>query len=172
MVAYLEASSNEKTYSDYLQVAWEAEKEEVMEPSHNPPMASANKPHVMSFFCLWKLKGSQPTMTPSAWVAHMEEESINKEEGINSEDPGGIEGMTEDFIVCLARAVKDTQQVEKHCYHCSSLDHFILDCPLVAASRTDSHLNQKEGITPKKGAQTPPGKVATVKVPQDGMPKA
>ena len=30
---------------------------------------------------------------------------------------------------------------EKCCYHCSSLNHFIHDCPLVNASRTDSHLN-------------------------------
>ena len=30
MVAYLKASTNEKTYSDYLHAAWEAEKEESM----------------------------------------------------------------------------------------------------------------------------------------------
>ena len=106
-----------------------------------PPMASANKPQVMSFFPLQKLKGSQPTMTPSAWVAHLEEESANKEECIDSEDPDGIKGITKEFIVCLARAEKDTQQDEKHCYHCSSPDHFVCDCLLVAASRTDSHLN-------------------------------
>ena len=35
MVAYLKANTNEKTYSDYLQVAREAEKEEAMEPSCN-----------------------------------------------------------------------------------------------------------------------------------------
>ena len=34
MVAYLKASANEKMYSNYLQVAREAEKEEAMEPSH------------------------------------------------------------------------------------------------------------------------------------------
>ena len=65
MVAYFKASSNEKTYSDYLQAAQEAEKEEVMEPSCNPPTASANKPWVTSYFPLWKLKGKQPAVTPS-----------------------------------------------------------------------------------------------------------
>ena len=136
MVANLKASSNEKTYSDYLHVA-QAEKEEVMEPSHNQPAASINKPQMMTFFPLWKLKGSQPAETPSAWVVHLEKESANKEECINSEDPNDIEGITKVFIVCLARAGKDAQQEEKHCYHCSSPDHFIHNFLLVAASRTD-----------------------------------
>ena len=79
-----------------------------MEPSCNPPMASANKPWVMRFFPLQKLKGSQQAITPSTWVAHLEEESADKEECIDSEDPDSIEGVTKEFIVCLARAVKDT----------------------------------------------------------------
>ena len=124
MVAYLKASGNEKTYLDYLQVAWEAEREEAMEPSHNLPVASESKPQVMSFFPLWKLKGNQPAMTPSTKVAHLGEESADKEECIDSEDPDGIEGITKVFIVCLARAEKDAQQ-EKCCYHCNSPDHFI-----------------------------------------------
>ena len=66
MVAYFKASGNEKTYSGYLQVAWEAEKEEVMEPAHSMPASSSCKPWVMSFFPLWKLKGNQPATTPSA----------------------------------------------------------------------------------------------------------
>ena len=123
MVAYLKASGNEKTYLDYLWVAQEVEKEEPIEPSCNPPTASANKPWVMSFFPLQKLKGSQPAITPSTWVTHLE--STDKEECIDSKDPDGIEGVTEEFIVHLARAVKDAQQEEKCCYHCSSPDHFI-----------------------------------------------
>ena len=123
-----------------------------MEPSCNPSATSANKPQVISFFPLWKLKGSQLAKTPPAQVAHLKEESTDKEECIDSEDPDGIKGITKGFIVHLARAVKDTQQEEKHCYHSSSLDHFICDCPLVAGSRTDLHLNQKEGMAPKKGA--------------------
>ena len=133
-------------------MVWEAEKEEAMEPSCDPPVASANKPKAISFFPLQKLKASQPATTPSAWVAHLEEESPNKEECIDSEDPDGIEGVTKEFIVNLARAVKDAKQEEKCCYHCSSPDHFIHNCLLVAASRTDLHLNQKEETVPKKGA--------------------
>ena len=171
MVAYLKASSNEKMYSDYLQVVWEAEKEEAMEPSHNQTTASTSKPKVMSFFPLQKLKGSQPAMTPSPWVAHLEEEGTGKEECAADKDLNGIEGVTEEFIVHLARAVKDTQQEEKHCYHCSRLDHFIHDCLQVMASRTDLHLNQKEGTMQKKGTWAPQRKATMPKGPQDGTPK-
>ena len=94
----------------------------------------------MSFFPLWKLKGSQPTVTPSAQVAHLEEESANKEEYIDGEEPDGIEGITEEFILCLTRAVKDAQQTEKCCCHCGSLDHFICDCPLLVGARADPPL--------------------------------
>ena len=64
MVDYLKASTNEKTYSNYLQVASEAEKEEMMEPSHSQMADNENKPKVMSFFPLQKLKGTQPVKTP------------------------------------------------------------------------------------------------------------
>ena len=171
MVAYLKASTNEKTYSDYLWAVREAEKEEAMEPSHSQTANSTGKPKAMSFFPLWKLKGTQPARTPAVWVVHLEEESTNKEEGAESKDPDSIESVTEEFIVCLGRAVKDAQQEEKCCYHCSSLEHFIHNCPLVKASRTDPHLNWKEGMVPKKGVQAPQGKVTTPKAPQDRMPK-
>ena len=65
MVAYLKASTNEKTYSDYLWPAREAEKEEAMKSSHSQTAENASKPKVMSFFPLWKLKGTQPTKTPA-----------------------------------------------------------------------------------------------------------
>ena len=117
-----------------------------MEASRNPPVTSTSKPRVMSLFPLWKLKDSHPVMTPSAWAAHLEEESTSREECINSEDPGGIEGITEKFIVCLARAVKDAQQVEKHCYHCGSLDHFIQNCPLVVGSRVDRAVKDAQQV--------------------------
>ena len=172
MVAYLKASTNEKMYSDYLWAMREAEKEEVMEPSHSQTANNTSKPKVMSFFPLQKLKGTQPTKTPALCVAHLEEEGSDKEGGAESKDPNGIEGVTEEFIVHLARAVKDAQQEEKHCYHCSSLEHFIHECPLVKASRTATHLNQKEGMVPEKGAWTPQVKVAKPKAPQEGTPKA
>ena len=95
-----------------------------MEPSCSQTVATTSKPTAMSFFPLWKLKGSQSTKIPTVWVAHFDEEDADKEEYTDSKDPDGMEGVTEEFIVCLARAVKDAQQ-EVKCYHCSSLDHFI-----------------------------------------------
>ena len=142
-----------------------------MEPSCNQTMASTSKPKATSFFSLQKLKGSQPTTTFSIWLAHLEEESTNKGECIDSEDWEGIEGITKEFIVCLARAVKGHSNRRSGCNYCSSLDHFICNCLLVAAARTDSHLNQKEGMAPKKGAWAPQIKVTLPKVPQDGTPQ-
>ena len=74
-------------------------------------------------------------------MVHLEEESTDKEGGTENKDPCGIKGVTEEFIVCLARAVKEAQEEEKCCYHCSSPEYFIHDCLLVKASRTDLHLN-------------------------------
>ena len=113
----------------------------------------------------------QPATMSSAWVVHLEEENANKEECINSEDPDGIKGVTEEFIVCLARVVKDAQQAEKCCFHCGSPDHFINNCPLVLGSKADLSLNQREGMAPKKGNQAPQGKVTMPKVPKDGTPQ-
>ena len=96
-----------------------------MEPSHSQTVHITSKPKAISFFPLQKLKGSQPTKTPAVQVAHLEEENADKEECTDRKDPDGTEGVTEEFIVCLARAVKDAQLEEKCCYHCSSLDHFI-----------------------------------------------
>ena len=172
MVAYLKASTNGKTYSDYLWAVREAEKEEAMKPSCSHTADNTTKSRAMNFFPLQRLKGTQPVKTPAVQVAHMEDESTDKEEGTEIEDLNCIEGVTEEFIVHLARAVKDAQQEEKHCYHCSSPEHFIHNCPLVKASRMDPHLNQKEGMMLKKRAQTPQGKVAMLKAPQDGTPKA
>ena len=129
---------------------------------------NTSKPKVMSFYPLWKIKGTQPTKTPAVHVAHLEEEGSNKERGTESEDPCGIKGVTEEFIMHLARAIKDAQQEEKCCYHCSSPEHFICECPLVKASRTATHLNWKEGMALEKGAQTLQVKVAKLKAPQGG----
>ena len=55
MVAYLKASPHEKTYSDYLQVAGEAKKEESMELSKIPwsqAIDNTFKPKTTSFFPL------------------------------------------------------------------------------------------------------------------------
>ena len=82
--------------------------------TNNPP-----KPRATSFFPLRKLKGNQPIMKMPA--VHLEEEDARSDKDKENDDPGGIEGVTKEFMVHLARAVKDTQMEEKHCYHCSSL---------------------------------------------------
>ena len=116
-----------------------------MEPSCSQTADSTSKPKAMSIFSLQKLKGTKPARIPALWVAHLEEESADKEEGAESEDPDGIKVITKEFIVHPARTVKDAQQEEKCCYQCSSLKHFIHDCPLVKASRMDPPLNQRRG---------------------------
>ena len=143
-----------------------------MKPSCGHTVGSPFKPRMMSFFPLRKLKGTQPTKTPVVQLAHLKEEASDNEEGTDSEDPDGLDGMTEEFMVCLTRAVKDAQQDKKCCYHCSCPDHFIRDCLLVKLARKEPNLNHKEGTAPKKGALTPLGKVTLPKAPQDGMPKA
>ena len=71
-----------------------------------------------------------------------------------------------DFMVQLARAVKDAQMDEEHCYHCSSSEYFTHNCPLMKTARDKKQLNGKEGMATMKGAQTPPKTMSTVKSPQ------
>ena len=94
------------------------------------------KPNVVYIFPLKKLQGIHPGKIPAVWVVNLEGDGTDKEEGAKSDNPKGIECMTEEFIVHLAKAAKEAQQDEKCCYHCSSLEHFIFECPLVKASRT------------------------------------
>ena len=54
-------------------------------------------------------------------LAHLEEEDTSDDE--DQERSARIEGVTEEFMVHLARAVKDAQADEKCCYHCSSPEH-------------------------------------------------
>ena len=144
-----------------------------MEPSHNHTTGSPAKPKATSFFPLKKLKGNQPTKTLAVQLAHLKEGAPDDEEGTDSRNPDGLDGIMEEFMVCLARAMKDAQQDEKHCYHCSSLDHFIRDCTLVKLARKEPNLNHKEVMVPKEGAWTPlGGKTTLPKAPQDGTPKA
>ena len=177
MVAYLKVSLQGKTYSDYLWASREAEKEDSIELSQSPqsPQSQATnntaKPRVTSFFPVQKLKGTQPAVkTPTMCLAHLEEESAKKEEEVESEDLNGIDGVIEEFKVHLSRSMKDTKMKEKHCYHCSSLEHFIHNCSLVKASGAKLHLNCKEGTTPKKGAQAPQMKATMPKTPQEEVP--
>ena len=156
MVAYLKVGPQVRTYSDYLRATWEAEKEDTIELPQGPRTQTANgppKPRTTSFFPLRKLKGNQPLLKkPAVHLAYLEEEDTGNDEAQESDNPRGIKGVTKDFMVCLARAVKDVQADEKYCYHCNSPEHFICNCLLVKTSREKRQLNRKEGMVSTKGA--------------------
>ena len=81
MVAYLTATPQEKTYSNYLWATREAEKEYSMELSQSQTIDNTAKPRVTSFFPLQKLKGTQLAVkTPTMCLGHLEEESAKKDE--------------------------------------------------------------------------------------------
>ena len=170
MVAYLKVGPQVRTYSDYLRAAREAEKEDSIELFQRPKAQatdSPSKPRTTSFFPLWKLKGNQPfPKKPTICLAQLEEEGTDDGEDLKSDDPNGIEGVTEEFMVWLARAVKDAQMDEKCCYHCSSPEHFIHNCPLMKTARDKKQLNGKEGTAMVKGAWTPPKATNAIKSPQ------
>ena len=84
----------------------------------------------------------------------------------------GIKGVTEEFMVQLARAVKDAQMDEKCCYHCSSPAHFSCNCPLMKAARDKKQLNGKEVMVMMKGAWTPFKATSAIKSPQKEAQKA
>ena len=116
-----------------------------------------------SFYPLRKLKGNKPLpKQPAVHLVHLEEEDTGNGKDPESDDPRRIKGVTEEFMVQLAWAVKDAQADEKCCYHCSSPEDFICNCPLVKTSRDKKQLNRKEGM---KGAQTPPIRMSTMKSP-------
>ena len=55
-----------------------------------------------------KLKGSQPfPKKPAMQLAQLDEEDADDGKDPESNDPDGIKGVTKDFMVWLARAVKD-----------------------------------------------------------------
>ena len=170
MVAYLKAGPQVRTYSDYLRAAREAEKEDSIELSWSSRIQTADgpsKPRATSFFPLRKLKGNQLLpKKPTIWLAQLEEEDTGNGEDSENDDPDGIKGVTEEFIVWLARAVKESQTDEKYCYHCSSPEHFIHNCLLMKTARDKKQLNRKEGMVMMKGAWTPPTTTSTIKSPQ------
>ena len=105
-------------------------------------------------------------------LAHLEEVDTSDDEGQESDDPSRIEGVMKEFMVHLARAVKDAQADEKHCYHCSSPKHFICNCLLIKTLREKKQLNGKEGMASMKGAQTPLTTANALKSPQTEDPEA
>ena len=131
------------------------------------------KPRTTSFFPLRKLKGNQPLLKkPAVCLANLEEDDAGDDEDPDSDDPCGIKGVTEEFMVDLARAMTDTQADEKCCYHCSNLEHFIHNCLLVKTSRDKKQLNGKEGMASMKGAQMPLTTTSATKNPWMEAPKA
>ena len=170
MVAYLKMGPQVRTYSDYLRAAREVEKEDSIELPQGPRTQTADgppKPRTTSFFSLRKLKDNQLLLKkPAVHLAHLEEEDADNDKDPESDVPSRIEGVTEEFMVHLARAVKDAQADEKCCYHCSSLEHFICNCLLVKTCREKKQLNGKEGTSLMKGAWTPPAMTSAAKSPQ------
>ena len=111
--------------------------------------------------------GSQPlSKKPTVHLAQLEEEDADDGEDPESDDPGGIEEVTEEFMIQLARVVKDAQTDKKHCYHCSIPEHFICNCPLMKTTRDKKQLNGKEGTAMMKGAWAPPTTTNAVKSPK------
>ena len=122
----------------------------------NQTTDNTSKPRCTSFFPLQKLKGNQPALKmPAMHLAHLEQESIKRDEEAEGKDLDFINGVTEEFMVPLTKVVKDAKTEEKHCYHCSSQEHFMWDCLFMKASRENTQLNHKEGIVPQKGAWAP-----------------
>ena len=121
----------------------------------------------LASFPLRKLKGSQPfPKKPAIWLAQLDEEDTNDGKDPENNDPDGMEGVTEDFMVQLARAVKDAQMDEKCCYHCSSPEHFIRNRLLIKTARDKEQLIGKEGAAMMKGVQMPPKATSAIKSPQ------
>ena len=110
MVAYLKVGPQMRTYLDYLRATREAEKEDLIELSQTSRTQTTDgpsKPRTTSFFPLRKLKGSQPfPKKPTICLVQLEEEDANDGEETESDNPDGIEGVTEEFMVWLARAVR------------------------------------------------------------------
>ena len=170
MVAYLKVGAQVRTYSDYLRATREAEKEDLIKLSLGLRVQTTDgpaKPRTTSFFPLRKLKGSQPfPKKPIIQLVQLDEEDTDDGEEPESDDSDGIKEVTEEFMVWLARAVKDAQTDEKHCYHCSSPEHFICNCLLMKTARDKKQLNGKEGMVTMKGAWTPPKATSDIKRPQ------
>ena len=159
MVAYLKAGPWVRTYSYYLRATQETKKEDswscpgapelrwlILFPNQGLPLSSP----------LRKLKGNQPIpKNPTVHFAHLEEEDAGGNEDQESDDLSRIKEVMEEFMVHLARTVKDAQADEKCCYHCSSPEHFICNYLLIETLGEKNQLNGKEGTVSKKGAQMP-----------------
>ena len=144
-------------------------KEDLIELSQSSRIQTADglsKPRTTSFFPLRKLKGNQTlSKKPAICLAQLEEEDADGGEDLENDEPGGTKEVTEEFMIWLAIVVKDTQMDNKHCYHCSSPEHFIHNCLLMKIARDKKQLNGKEGMVVIKGAWAPPTATNAIKGP-------
>ena len=103
MVAYLKVGAQVRTYSNYHRATREAEREDSLELSRSlrtQPANGLSKPRTTSFFPLRKLKGNQPlSKKPAVCLAQLEEVEADDGEDPESDDPDGIKGVTEEFMV-------------------------------------------------------------------------
>ena len=90
-------------YSDYLRATREAKKEDSIELSRGSRFQTANglsKPRPTSFFLLRKLKGNQPpSKKPTIHLVQLEEEDADDGNDLKSDDPNGLKGVMEEFMV-------------------------------------------------------------------------
>ena len=103
MVAYLKAGPQVRMYPDYLSATREAKKEDSIELSQGSRFQTADgpsKPRPTSFFPLRKLKGNQPPpKKPTIHLAQLEEEDADDGNDLESDNPNGLEGVMEEFMV-------------------------------------------------------------------------
>ena len=121
IVAYLRAGLQVRTYSDYLRATQEAEKEDSMEFPPGPRTQATNTPPpnqgLPVSFPWGNSRATSPSQKhPTVHLVHLEEEHAGGNEDQESDNPTGIKGVVEECMVFLARAIKDAQVDEKHCY--------------------------------------------------------
>ena len=170
MVAYLKVSTNEMIYSDYLWAAREAEKEEAMEPSCSQMADNQPKPKAMSFFSLQKLKGTQPVKTPVVQVAHLRQDSTDKERvlrvptQLNWEQGRGVYGAP---IQCIEGGSTGWETL----LLLQQPRTFYLWVPTGKGIQDSYPFKLKGGDGTGKGNPDPQVKLAKPKATQKGMPK-
>ena len=170
MVPYLKAGLQVRTYSDYLRASQEAKKEDSLESHWDPRTWVTDTPpkaRATSFFPWGNSRATSPSWRSLLCVWHIWKKRMPVMMKAKSDDPGGI-GVTEEFMVCLAWAVKDTQVDEKCCYHCSSLEHFICNCLLVKTSREKIIVKQQGGDGIHEGSLDPSNNSQCIKEPPEG----
>ena len=72
---------------------------------------------------------------------------------------------------CTLQGLWTMPKWKRNTYHCSSLEHFICDCPLVKASQTNMHSNCLGGDCTKEGSLGPSGESDHAQNPPGGGPQ-